>query len=210
MCLAGPTYAVLLVGVITMGTGPDPAEPAAAEAARIAVAGAQIRVGCLLGVLAAMAFGAFGVATALLARSRGRGVLAALMAGAALVTTAGWSVSFTAMAAASVSAEVGLSVDVFTALGGYLHSMTLIAGFAPAGVTVLLACACGLFGRFTAAFGLVVGIGSLLATGALLSSMLDRGPLGPAVAIAFIGLPVWLTAAGLGARPRRQPVATAV
>ncbi len=70
MALGGLLFAVLLVvNVLTTTDGPDPVEPAAREAARIATHATAIRWSGMLGLLGDVAFGAFGVGAALLVRS---------------------------------------------------------------------------------------------------------------------------------------------
>jgi len=192
MALGGLLFAVLLVvNVLTTTNGPDPVEPATREAARIATHATAIRWSGLLGLLGDVAFGAFGVGAALVVRRLGDDLRAALIAAAAVTTAALWSCSDAALVAAAQAAQGGLSADV-TMIMGHLHSTTLIAGFAPAGATVLLASVAGLFGRTTRATGTLVGASGLLASTALLSPSLDRGPMGIAVVIVFLGLPLWL------------------
>jgi hypothetical protein len=194
MAVGGLLFAILLVvNVMTTANGPDPVEPAASEAARIAAHANAIRWSGLLGLLGDLAFGAFGVGAALVARTRGGDRLAALTAAAAVTTAALWSCSDAALVASAQAAQGGLSADA-TMIMGQLHSTTLIAGFAPAGATVLLSCAAGTFGRATRATGTLVGAAGLLASTALLSPSLDRGPMGIAVAVVFLGLPLWLLA----------------
>jgi hypothetical protein len=205
MCLAGATYAIIIVvSVVATTTGPDPTVPVAAEAARMAAESEEFHWGSVLGVLAALAFGAFGVAAARLADARGRSLLAALTGASGQLTAAGLLVSFSALAAAAVSADAGFAPEVTVAMA-HLHTTSFIGAFAPAGVTVLLACASGVFGRIATAAGGVVGLGCLVATGALLSPVLDRGPVTLAVAVAFFGLPLWMLAvAATGILRRRR------
>ena len=192
MAVGGMLFAVLLVvNVTTTASGPDPVLPATTEAARIAAHATAIRWSGLLGLLGAQAFGAFGIGAALVARGRGADLLAALTAAAAVTTAALWSCSFAALVASAQAAQRGLSPDA-TMIMGHLHSTTLIAGFAPAGATLLLSCAAGTFGRATRATGALVGAAGLLASTALLSPSLDRGPMGIAVVVVFLGLPLWL------------------
>jgi hypothetical protein len=192
MALGGLLFAVLLVvNVLTTTDGPDPVEPAAREAARIAAHVPAIRWSGLLGLVGDVAFGAFGVGAALVVRRLGDDLRAALIVAAAVTTAALWSCSDAALVASAQAAQGGLSADV-TMIMGHLHSTTLIAGFAPAGATVLLASVAGLFGRATRATGTLVGAAGLLASTALLSPSLDRGPMGIAVVIVFLGLPLWL------------------
>ena len=200
-------YALLLiVNVVTTTDGPDPVEAAAREAARIAAHATAIRWSGLLGLLGALAFGGFGVGAALLTRSRGREVLATLIAAASVTTAALWACSFAALIASAQAAQGGLSSDA-TVLMGHLHSTSLIAGFAPAGGAVLLCCAAGLFGRMVRVVGTVPGVAGVVACTALLSSSLDRGPLGFAVVVVFLGLPLWLllVAAVVLTSTRRSP-----
>jgi hypothetical protein len=192
MALGGLLFAVLLVvNVLTTTDGPDPVEPAAREAARIATHATAIRWSGMLGLLGDVAFGAFGVGAALVVRRLGADLRAALIAATAVTTAALWSCSDAALVASAQAAQGGLSADA-TMIMGHLHSTTLIAGFAPAGATVLLASVAGLFGRATRATGTLVGAAGLLASTALLSPSLDRGPMGIAVFIVFLGLPLWL------------------
>ena len=193
MALGGLLFAVLLVvNVLTTANGPDPVEPAAREAARIAAHATAIRWSGLLGLLGHVAFGAFGMGAALVVRGRrGSDVVAALIAAAAVTAAALWSCSDAALVASAQAAQGGLSANV-TMIMGQLHSTTLIAGFAPAGAAVLLASVAGSFGRATRATGTLVGVAGLLACTALLSPSLDRGPMGIAVVIVFLGLPLWL------------------
>jgi hypothetical protein len=194
MAVGGLLFAVLLVvNVMTTANGPDPVEPAATEAARIAAHATAIRWSGLLGLLGDLAFGTFGVGAAMLARGRGADLLAALIAAAALITVALWSCSDAALVASAQAAQRGLSTDA-TMIMGHLHSTTLIAGFAPAGATLLFCCAADMFGRATRATGALVGAAGLLASTALLSPSLDRGPMGIAVVVVFLGLPLWLLA----------------
>ena len=193
MAVGGMLFAVLLVvNVTTTASGPDPVLPATTEAARIAAHATAIRWSGLLGLLGAQAFGAFGIGAALVANGGREGhLLAALTAAAAVTTAALWSCSFAALVASAQAAQRGLSPDA-TMIMGHLHSTTLIAGFAPAWATRLLSCAAGTFGRATRATGAPVGAARLLASTALLSPSLDRGPMGIAVVVVFLGLPLWL------------------
>jgi hypothetical protein len=192
MAVGGLLFAVLLVvNVMTTANGPDPVEPAATEAARIAAHATAIRWSGLLGLLGDLAFGAFGVGAGLVARAWGADLLAALTGAAALITVGLWSCSDAALVASAQAAQGGLSTDA-TMIMGHLHSTTLIAGFAPAGATLLFCCAADMFGRATRATGSVVGAAGVLASTALLSPSLDRGPMGIAVVVVFLGLPLWL------------------
>jgi hypothetical protein len=192
MAVGGLLFAVLLVvNVMTTANGPDPVEPAATEAARIAAHGTAIRWSGLLGLFGDLAFGAFGVGAALVARSRGADLLAGLTAAAAVTTAALRACSFAALVASAQAAQGGLSPDA-TMILGHLHSTTLIAGFAPAGASLLFCCAADVFGRATRATGALVGAAGVLASTALLSPSLDRGPMAIAVVVVFLGLPLWL------------------
>jgi hypothetical protein len=192
MALGGILFAILLVvNVVATADGPDPVEPAAREAARIATHATAIRWSGLLGLLGDVAFAAFGVGAAVVLQRKGSDLMAALTAAGAVTTAALWSCSDAALVASAQAAQAGLSADV-TMIMGHLHSTTLIAGFAPAGATVLLASMAGLFGRATRATGTLVGTAGLLSSTALLSPSLDRGPMGIAVVIVFLGLPLWL------------------
>lgn len=206
MAIGGLLFTVLLVvNLVTTTDGPDPVAPATQEAARIATHATAIRWSGLLGLLGDLAFGAFGIGAAMVLRRGGADLLAALTGAAALTTTALWSCSFAALVASAQAAQGGLSADA-TMIMGHLHSTTLIAGFVPAGATVLLASTALPFGRATRAIGVLIGAAGLLACTALLSPSLDRGPMGFAVVVVFLGLPLCLLVASvtvLRGRPTR-------
>ena len=107
------------------------------------------------------------------------------------------------------AADRALGADVFAAFGD-LHTAALLLELAPLGIVLIVAWRARL-GRVVSWMGLVVGIGCVIASGAVMSQDFDRGPLGIAVVVWFLGLPLWLVATSIvliqrGARPEGSPV----
>lgn len=201
----GLGYVALFAGLLAFTTdGPDPTLPAAEEMARAASEGGAMRASALLGFAASLAFAGFSACLALVLIRRGETVAAVLAAVAGAVAGATNAVSSAALIVAVAAADRGLGADVFAAFGD-LHTVALLLELAPLGVVLLAAWRAGL-GRILSWMGLVVGIGCIVASGAVLSEDFDRGPLGLAVVIWFVGLPLWLIATSIvlirrGARP---------
>jgi len=93
------------------------------------------------------------------------------------------------------AADRKLDAGVFAAFGD-LHTAALLLELAPLGVVLLMAWRARL-GRIVSWMGIVVGIGCVVAAGAVMSKDFDRGPLGVAVVIWFVGLPLWLIATSI-------------
>jgi hypothetical protein len=87
---------------------------------------------------------------------------------------------------------------------GHLHSVSLLLGFAPAGVVLLSSAAARLWGRALTVAAVLIGVAAMTASAALLSVDLDGGPLAAFVAASFLGIPVWVTAVAITLFRRRS------
>ena len=184
-------YVVLFACLLAFTTdGPDPTLPVAEEKARAASESAAMRASALLGFGATLAFTGFAVCLAIMLAKRGDHLGAALTAAAGGVTAAIDAVSAAGLVVAVEAADRDFSADVFAAFGD-LHTAALLLELAPLGCVLLLAWRAKL-GRLVSWLGLIVGIGCIIGTGAVMSEEFDRGPLGIGVVIWFIGLPLWL------------------
>ncbi len=199
-------YVGLFVALLAFTTeGPDPTLPAAEEMARAASESGAMRASALLGFAASLAFAGFAACLGVLLARRGDVTGAGLIVVAGALATAVDAVSAAGLIVAVEAADRALSADVFAAFGD-LHTAALLLELAPLGFVLILAWRVGL-GRIVSWMGLVVGIGCVIASGAVMSEDFDRGPLGIAVVIWFLGLPLWLIATSFvlirrGANPK--------
>jgi len=203
-------YVGLFASLLIFTTdGPDPTLPPAEEMARAVSESGAMRASALLAFAAGLSFAGFAACLVLMLARRGETAAAVLTALAAAVATAIDGVSAAALVVSVEAADRALSADVFAAFGD-LHTAALLFELAPLGVVLILAWRAGL-GRPLSWTGLVVGIGCVIASGAAMSEEFDRGPLGIAVVIWFLGLPLWLIATSIVLlRRREQPDASPV
>ena len=186
-------YVGLFAGLIMFtAEGPDPTLPPAEEMARAVSESGAIRASAVLLLASSLAFAGFAACLALILARRGETTAAALTAVAGAVATATKLTSAAGLIVAVEAADRAHSADVFAAFGD-LHTAALLFALAPVGVVLLMAWRAGL-GRTVSWIGIVVGI---VAAGAVMSEEFDRGPLGIAVVIWFLGLPVWLIATSI-------------
>ena len=189
-------YVGLFAGLIMFtAEGPDPTLPPAEEMARAVSESGAIRASAVLLLASSLAFAGFAACLALILARRGDTTAAALTAVEGAVATATKLTSAAGLIVAVEAADRALSADVFAAFGD-LHTAALLFALAPVGVVLLMAWRAGL-GRTVSWFGIVVGIACIVAAGAVMSAEFDRGPLGIAVVIWFLGLPVWLIATAI-------------
>ena len=192
----GLGYVVLFACLLAFTTdGPDPTLPPAEEMARAASESGAMRASALLGFAASLAFAGFAACLALILARRGETIAAALTAVAGAVAAATDAVSAAGLIVAVEAADRKLDAGVFAAFGD-LHTAALLLELAPLGVVLLMAWRARL-GRIVSWMGIVVGIGCVVAAGAVMSKDFDRGPLGVAVVIWFVGLPLWLIATSI-------------
>lgn len=203
-------YVGLFVGLLAFTTdGPDPTLPQAEEMARAVSESGAMRASALLIFAASLLFTGFAACLALMLERRGERTAAVLAVVAGAIATAINAVSAAGLIVAVEAADRALGADVFAAFGD-LHTAALLLELAPLGVVLILAWRAGL-GRVVSWMGLVVGIGCVIASGAVMSQEFDRGPLGIAVVIWFLGFPLWLVVTSIvlirrEARPEGPPV----
>ena len=208
----GAAFALGYVGLfacllIFTTDGPDPTLPPAEEMARAVSESSAMRASALLAFAAGLSFAGFAACLVLMLARRGETTAAVLTAFAAAIATAIDAVSAAALVVAVEAADRALGVDVFAAFGD-LHTAALLFELAPLGVVLILAWRAGL-GRTLSWMGLVVGLACVIASGAVMSDEFDRGPLGIAVVIWFLGLPLWLIVTSIVLLRRREaPVAS--
>ena len=194
---------LFVLGTVLTTTGPLPNGPVEAEAARMASEGDAIRVAGVFGLFTTLSFAGFALGLAMLALDRHKPAAAAVTAGGGLIFGAVWTVSFAAVVTSAQAAQTGLSSDATMAMG-HLHSVSLLLGFAPAGVVLLGSAAARMWGKTLTVAAVVIGVAALLASGSLVSVDLDRGPLGAFVGASFLGIPLWVLAAALSLLWRRS------
>jgi hypothetical protein len=175
--------------------GPDPTLPPAQEMARAVSESSALRASALLDLATSLSFAGFAACLALILSRRGEKTAAALTAVAGAVGTAVDAVSAAGLLVAVEAADRGLGTSVFAAFGD-LHTAALLFALPPFGIVLLMASRAEL-GRVVSWMGIAVGIACICAAGAAMSQDFDRGPLGVAVFIWFIGLPVWLIATAI-------------
>jgi MFS family permease len=199
----GLAYVALFVSLLAFTTGgPDPTLQPAEEMARAVSEGTAMRASALLGFAAALAFAGFAVCLGLLLARAGNSFAAAMAASGGVIYAAASVVSSAALVVAVEAANRDLGSGVFAAFGD-LHTAALLLGLAPTGIVLLAASRAGL-GRIVSWAGIVIGLGCIVASGAVISQDFDRGPLGPAVVLWFLGLPLWLIAASIVLARRRE------
>ena len=189
-------YVGLFVGLIAFTTnGPDPTLRPADEMARAVSEGTAMRASALLGFAAGIVFSGLAACLALMLLRRGdtRGAMLTAIAGGLVAAID--AVSAAALITAVEAADRDLGADVFAAFGD-LHTAALLFELPAVGFVLLLAWRAHL-GRIVSWMGLVVGAGCVLGPAAAMSQDFDRGPLGFAVVIWFVGLPVWLIATSI-------------
>jgi hypothetical protein len=200
----GLSFVILFVlGTVLTTTGPLPNGQVESEAARMASQGGDIRLAGLFGLFATLSFAGFALGLGMLAFARRAAAAAAVSAGGGLIFGAVWIVSFAAVVASAQAAQTGLSADATMAMG-HLHSVSLLLGFAPAGVVLLSSAAARLWGRTLTVAAVLIGVAAMTASATLLSVDLDSGPLAALVATSFLGIPVWVTAAAITLLRRRS------
>jgi hypothetical protein len=184
-------YVGLFVSLVAFTTdGPDPTLRPADEIARAVSEGTAMRASALLGFAASIAFSGFAICVALMLLRRGDTRGAALTAVAGGLVAAIDAVSAAALITAVEAADRDLGAGVFAAFGD-LHTAALLFELPTVGFVLLLTWRVHL-GRIVSWLGVAVGLGCILAAGAVMSRDFDRGPFGFAVVIWFIGLPIWL------------------
>ncbi|MEK6274958.1 MAG: hypothetical protein AABM30_06410 [Actinomycetota bacterium] len=205
----GLAYVALFASLLAFTTdGPDPTLPPAEEMARAVSESGAMRASALLGFAASLAFAGFAACLALILVRRGETVAAVLTAVAGAVAGATAATSFAALIVAVEAADRDLGAGVFASFGD-LHTAALLLELPAVGVVLLMAWRAGL-GRIVSWMGIVVGIGCVVAAGAVMSEDFDHGPLGIAIFIWFVGLPLWLIATSTvlirrGAQPAARP-----
>ena len=157
----GITFLVTMVANITLtAVGPNHMSPLPDELARVTADAATLRWSAALGMVSALAFAGLTVGLALILAHRARLAAAAVTALAGTTFLAVWMVSFAALAASSIAAEIGYGTDAIMGLG-VLHTTTFLMAFAPAGVAVLAGRTAPGFGRVGSALSAVVGVCAL-------------------------------------------------
>jgi hypothetical protein len=200
----GITFLVTMVANITLtAVGPNHMSPLPDELARVTADAAVLRWSAALGLVGALAFAGLTVGLALILAHRARLAAAAATALAGTTFLAVWMVSFAAVAASSIAAEVGYGTDAIMGLG-VLHTTTFLMAFAPAGVAVLAGRTAPGFGRVGTALSTVVGVCALYSAFLVIRVEGEQSLFGLPVIIAFWGVPLW--AAGAGYRLLRPHV----
>jgi hypothetical protein len=161
-----------------------------------------MRASAVLGFAAALAFAGFSLCLGLLLTRTGHPFAGAAAASGGVIFASADVVSSAALVVAVEAADRGLGSSVFAAFGD-LHTAALLLALAPSGIVLLAAYRAG-FGRILSWAGIVIGLGCIVAAGAVMSEDFDRGPLGAAVVLWFLGLPLWLVAASIVLVRRRE------
>jgi hypothetical protein len=192
----GITFLVAFVANITLtAVGPNHMSPLPDELARVTADAAALRWSAALGMVGALAFAGLTVGLALILAHRARVAAAAVTALAGTTFLAVWIVSFAAVAASSIAAEVGYGTDAIMGLG-VLHSTTFLMAFAPAGIAVLAGRTAPGFGRVGAVFSGVVGVCALYSAFLVVRVEGEQSLFGLPVIVAFWGVPLWGAGAG--------------
>ena len=187
----GITFLVAIVANITLtAVGPNHMSPLPDELARVTADAAALRWSAALGMVGALAFAGLTVGLALILAHRARLAAAAVTALAGTTFLAVWMVSFAALAASSIAAEIGYGTDAIMGLG-VLHTTTFLMAFAPAGIAVLA-------GRTAPGFGRIGTRAQWCGRGVRPLLRIPRDPVegeqslfGLPLIVAFWGVPLW-------------------
>lgn len=192
----GITFLVAMVANITLtAVGPNHMSPLPGELARVTADAAALRWSAALGMVGALAFAGLTVGLALILVHRARLAAAAVTALTGTTFLAVWTVSFAALAASSIAAEIGYGTDAIMGLG-VLHTTTFLMAFAPAGVAVLAGRSAPGFGRIGSALSVMVGVCAMYSAFLVIPVEGEQSMFGLPIIIAFWGVPLWGAGAG--------------